>query len=138
MITRTLPFHPGFISGLFLTFAAALSLVAQLQAQSLGPADDFAVPALTALTRAGMSTVSGSPGDAAPSSTETPTPTPIQGQTQFQNISTRLEVHTGENVSVVGFNITGNMPRKVMVRGIGPSLTGISPVLVDPVIELHG
>ena len=54
------------------------------------------------------------------------------------NISTRLKVQTGENVSIVGFIITGNAPKKVMVRGIGPSLTGISPVLADPTLELHG
>jgi hypothetical protein len=47
-------------------------------------------------------------------------------------------VQIGENVSIVGFIITGNAPKKVMVRGIGPSLTGITPVLADPVIELHG
>jgi hypothetical protein len=128
MITRTLPLHSGLISGLFLTFAAAL-----LKAQSLSGADDFGVPAATALTRGGTSTVSG-----APSSTATPTATPGQGETELQNISTRLEVQTGENVSVVGFIITGNAPKKVIVRGIGPSLTGISPVLADPVIELHG
>lgn len=63
---------------------------------------------------------------------------PAQGQTRFQNISTRLVVKTGENVSVVGFIITGDAPKKVMVRGLGPSLTRISPVLANPVLELHG
>lgn len=47
-------------------------------------------------------------------------------------------MQTGENVSVAGFIITGNEPKKVLVRGIGPSLTGITPVLADPVLELHG
>src|ERR1041384_2925275 len=133
MITRTLPLHPGIISGLFLTAAAAL-----LEAQSLGKADDFGGPAATALRRGSTSTVSEGPRDAALSSTATPTATPGQGESQLQNISTRLEVQTGDNVSVVGFIITGNAPKKVIVRGIGPSLTGISPVLADPVLELHG
>jgi hypothetical protein len=53
------------------------------------------------------------------------------------NISTRLKVQTGDNVSIAGFIITGNAPKKVMMRGIGPSLTGVSPVLADPVLELH-
>jgi hypothetical protein len=53
------------------------------------------------------------------------------------NISTRLEVQTGDNVSIAGFIITGNAPKKVIIRGIGPSLTGVSPVLADPVHELH-
>lgn len=37
-----------------------------------------------------------------------------------------------------GFIITGHAAKKVIVRGIGPSLTGISAVLPDPVLELHG
>jgi hypothetical protein len=57
---------------------------------------------------------------------------------QLLNISTRLKVQTDENVSIAGFIITGNASKKVIVRGIGPSLTGLSPVLADPVLELHG
>ena len=59
------------------------------------------------------------------------------GPAQLLNLSTRLNVQTGEDVSIGGFIITGNAPKKVMMRGIGPSLTGISPVLIDPVLELH-
>ncbi len=52
------------------------------------------------------------------------------------NISTRLDVGTGDNVMIGGFIITGTEPEKVVVRGIGPSL--IMPgVLTDPNIELH-
>jgi hypothetical protein len=49
-------------------------------------------------------------------------------------------VQTGDNVSIGGFIITGNAAKKVMVRGIGPSLTafGIAGALADPVLELHG
>lgn len=57
---------------------------------------------------------------------------------QLLNISTRLKVQTGENVSIAGFIITGNAAKKVIVRGIGPSLTGVSSVLADPTIALHG
>ena len=57
---------------------------------------------------------------------------------QLLNISTRLKVQTDDNVSIGGFIITGNAPKRVIVRGIGPSLTGLSPVLANPVIELHG
>jgi hypothetical protein len=63
---------------------------------------------------------------------------PILSPAQLLNISTRLKVQTGDNVSIAGFIITGNAAKKVIVRGIGPSLTGLSPVLADPVIELHG
>jgi hypothetical protein len=57
---------------------------------------------------------------------------------QLLNISTRLNVQTGDHVAIGGFIITGNAPKKVMVRGIGPSLIGVGPVLADPMLELHG
>jgi hypothetical protein len=57
---------------------------------------------------------------------------------QLLNISTRLHVQTDDNVAIGGFIITGNASKKVIVRGIGPSLTGLSPLLADPVLELHG
>jgi hypothetical protein len=75
---------------------------------------------------------------ATPSATPTGTPTPAPSPAQLLNISTRLKVQTNDNVSIGGFIITGNAAKKVIVRGIGPSLSGLSPVLADPVLELHG
>ena len=57
---------------------------------------------------------------------------------QLLNISTRLHVQTSESVSIAGFIITGNASKKVIVRGIGPSLSGLNPVLANPVLELRG
>jgi hypothetical protein len=58
---------------------------------------------------------------------------------KLQNISTRLNVLTGENVLIGGFIITGDDPKQVIVRAIGPSLgiVGLSGVLEDPILELH-
>ncbi len=58
---------------------------------------------------------------------------------KLQNISTRLNVLTGDNVLIGGFIITGSEPKKVIVRAIGPSLTkaGVAGALADPVLELH-
>jgi hypothetical protein len=58
---------------------------------------------------------------------------------QLQNIATRLRVQTGDNVLIGGFIISGTDPKKVMVRGIGPSLAnhGISDPLEDPTLEVH-
>jgi hypothetical protein len=53
------------------------------------------------------------------------------------NISTRVRVLTGEQVLIGGFIITGTNPKQVLIRGIGPSLNGISGVLSDPTLELH-
>lgn len=51
-----------------------------------------------------------------------------------------MEVRTGDQVLIGGFIITGNDPKKVVLRAIGPSLAafGISNPLPDPVLELHG
>lgn len=56
-----------------------------------------------------------------------------------QNISTRLEVETGDRVGIGGFIITGTAPKKVLIRGIGPSLegAGVQDFLPDPLLELH-
>ncbi len=55
------------------------------------------------------------------------------------NIATRLQVLTGEKVLIGGFIVTGNEPKKVLLRAIGPSLgsAGISHPLANPVLELH-
>lgn len=52
------------------------------------------------------------------------------------NISTRMEVLQGDRVLIGGFIVTGSDPKKVIVRGIGPSLSVNGP-LADPTLELH-
>ncbi len=51
-----------------------------------------------------------------------------------------MRVQTGDNVGIGGFIITGTAPKRVLIRGIGPSLTGLGvpDALADPVLELHG
>jgi Zn-dependent metalloprotease len=56
--------------------------------------------------------------------------------TRLANISTRMRVLTGERVLIGGFLIDGNAPKKVLIRGIGPSLTGVGPTLPNPVLQL--
>jgi phospholipase/lecithinase/hemolysin len=54
------------------------------------------------------------------------------------NISTRLFVDTGERVSIAGFIVTGDVSKKVLLRGIGPSLAanGVPGPLADPTLTL--
>jgi hypothetical protein len=58
---------------------------------------------------------------------------------QLLNISTRGEVLIGNSVRIGGFIITGTDAKKVIIRGIGPSLSsfGLANVLADPTLELH-
>lgn len=53
------------------------------------------------------------------------------------NISTRMRVQTDDNRLIAGFIVTGTDPKKVIIRGIGPSLSGFTGILADPVLELH-
>jgi hypothetical protein len=53
------------------------------------------------------------------------------------NISTRMRVQTGDRNLIAGFIVTGTDPKKVIIRGIGPSLNGIAGPLANPVLELH-
>jgi hypothetical protein len=61
--------------------------------------------------------------------------------TQALNISTRLQVQQNDNILIGGFIVTGNAPKKVIVRGIGPSLkingVPLSGRLANPFLELH-
>jgi N-acetylneuraminic acid mutarotase len=82
-----------------------------------------------------------------PSITPTPTPTSTPSSTptptpagQPLNLSTRMLVQTGDNVAIGGFIITGSHPKRLYLRGLGPSLanSGVPNPLADPVLELHG
>ena len=55
------------------------------------------------------------------------------------NMSTRMQVLTGDNAPIGGFIVTGLSPKRVIVRAIGPSLgaLGVAGALADPTLELH-
>ncbi len=74
-----------------------------------------------------------------PSATPTPSLTPAPGA-RTQNISARMLVQTGDSQGIGGFIITPGSPKKVIIRGIGPSLggNGIAQLLADPSLDLHG
>jgi hypothetical protein len=54
------------------------------------------------------------------------------------NISSRGHVGTGEGQLIGGFVVTGNAPKRVLVRGSGPALAkfGLQQALTDPQIQL--
>jgi uncharacterized protein YkwD len=69
--------------------------------------------------------------------TATPTPTPTPGApATLANISTRAVVGTGENVLIGGFIVTGTQAKRVIIRGIGPSLP-LPGKMLDPMLVLH-
>lgn len=55
------------------------------------------------------------------------------------NISTRGEVTAGEGVLIGGFVVTGNSPKRLLIRGVGPGLAafGVGGVLADPRLRVY-
>ena len=56
------------------------------------------------------------------------------------NLSTRMEVGTGDNALIAGFIIRGSTPKRLAIRALGPTLLeqfGIAGALEDPVLELR-
>lgn len=63
----------------------------------------------------------------------------VTGRNALANLATRVQVGTGGSVAIAGFIVTGNAPKQVVVRGLGPSLAaaGVPGVLNDPALELY-
>ncbi|WP_414660062.1 S8 family serine peptidase [Horticoccus sp. 23ND18S-11] len=55
------------------------------------------------------------------------------------NLSARAAVGTGSGVLIAGFTISGNVPKRVLIRGIGPTLTSfaVSGALPNPRLDLY-
>jgi len=58
--------------------------------------------------------------------------------TKLGNISTRAFVGSGDDILIGGFILGGqNGDDKIVLRGLGPSLTGVPDPLLDPTLELR-
>jgi hypothetical protein len=74
-----------------------------------------------------------------PPTSATPVSLPTYAD-QLLNISSRVRVEPPDNHALIGgFIVTGTAPKKVIVRGLGPSLTesNVPGVLADPKVDLY-
>lgn len=64
---------------------------------------------------------------------------PNAGGAKLVNLSARNRVGEGADALVAGFTLSGEAPRTVLIRGIGPTLAkyGVPGVLADPKLELY-
>src|SRR6185312_7389929 len=67
-----------------------------------------------------------------------PPPPPPDPTPRIYNISTRMQVLTGNNVMIAGFIIGGSTPKTVAIVATGPSLApfGITNPLANPTLQL--
>jgi hypothetical protein len=63
----------------------------------------------------------------------------LTGRSALANLSTRVQIGTGNSVAIAGFIVIGNAAKQVVVRGLGPSLAtvGVQGALSDPALELY-
>jgi len=54
------------------------------------------------------------------------------------NLSCRANVGVDDNILIAGFTISGSSPKRVLIRGVGPTLgaLGVTGVLADPRLEV--
>ncbi|MBI5767594.1 MAG: MBL fold metallo-hydrolase [Verrucomicrobia bacterium] len=57
---------------------------------------------------------------------------------RLANLSARNFAGTGDAALIAGFVVSGNVPKRLLIRGIGPSLAafGVTGALADPRVEL--
>jgi L-ascorbate metabolism protein UlaG (beta-lactamase superfamily) len=61
------------------------------------------------------------------------------GPARLVNLSARNFAGTGDSALIAGFVISGNVPKRLLIRGVGPRLTtgfGVPGALPDPKVEL--
>jgi sugar lactone lactonase YvrE len=58
---------------------------------------------------------------------------------RFVAVSARAQAGTGSGTLTVGFALTGDIPRKLLIRAVGPALAGfgVTGVLADPQLSLY-
>lgn len=63
---------------------------------------------------------------------------PAASYQRLVNISARGTVGTGASVLFGGFVVTGNSPKKLLIRGVGPGLVplGVSNAIADPQLQV--
>lgn len=58
---------------------------------------------------------------------------------RLTNVSARTQAGEGAGILIAGFTITGNNPKIVLIRAVGPTLGdfGVTGVLADPFLQLY-
>ena len=61
---------------------------------------------------------------------------PNDAQNRLVNVATRGFVGTGDEVLIAGFIVDGQVDSKLLLRGLGPSIAGLTGTVEDPTITL--
>lgn len=129
------------VSGYRIERATDRAFTQNLVARDIGAVTSFAesTPATTAYYYRISAISSGGVSDASETVQIQPaTAAAPGGSGRLINLATRAYVSTGAGITIGGFVIGGSAPKRVLVRGVGPTLgaLGVDGALLDPVIAL--
>jgi hypothetical protein len=111
--------------------------VAEIQASNLAPANDAESALIATLAPGGYTAQIRGVNNTTGIGVAEAYDLSLASGAKLANVSTRGFVQDGDNLLIGGFFIVNN-PVKVVVRGIGPSLSpGIPNALADPTLELR-
>ena len=108
--------------------AGAMKVTTENNATVSGTIDSNAKISLSATISGGTTPVVFAGGNAEVTATE-----------KFINISTRAFAGSGDNTLIAGFTVRGSSPKRVLIRGIGPSLLryDVPTALLRPQLRLY-
>lgn len=68
-----------------------------------------------------------------------PVLTETAGASRIANISARGQVGTANNILVAGFAVSGNLPKTILIRAVGPALStfGVTGALSDTILDVY-
>ena len=68
----------------------------------------------------------------------TPADSFLRTSPQLVNVSARTQVGTGADILIAGFTLAGDIPRRLLIRAVGPTLGafGVTGALADPQLAL--
>ena len=69
----------------------------------------------------------------------TPADSFLRTSPQLVNVSARTQVGTGADILIAGFTLAGDIPRRLLIRAVGPTLGafGVTGTLADPQLALY-
>ena len=119
--------------------ATGASQQAELEGTGLAPTSDTEAALVAELARGAYTAVMrGKAGTTGTGLVEVYDLDSASAGARLANIATRGHVGSGDAVMIGGMIVNGSGPSRILIRAIGPSLSGqLTDVLTDPVLELR-
>lgn len=115
------------------------SQATEIQATGMAPADELESAIVTTLAPGSYTAIVRGAGNSSGVGLVEVYDLNREVDSKLGNLSTRAFVTTGDNIVIAGFVLGNGGDGRIVIRGIGPSLsaTGVPNALADPLLELR-